>query len=853
MNDSRALLRSGCPAPAPRCDNCAFVELHLQGWPVIALITTAPVSLGEELLASHGSQYWDYVKDAQGRLNQVLKRTGIADAAVMIAPAAPAAEMVSEVFDETAAAPAGADASVSRHELQVDGKAKCAVVLTAPQGAALLPFPAAAALNVTTKTFGDNAAASIKPLLASGAWDGQPLLVTGATPADVAKLASVAATLDKKGKAALVTDCDGGTQADPGRRLYLLPAGRVADSVLGDLPTAALASSPGSLIALIFAPARRVAAPASAPAPAEQAGTALADHAPKQPAPAPAPLAAAGPEVVAGREGFWYCPTCSEINGPTYAFPCHRCHFLPAAVPVAQQPPMSSADINMLKAYLGSVVTVLSSAKPESLPMCIPRLSALVFQERTGTFVPASVACRFGTLLALLQAHDDIFAVELSADNDPRTPGRVRLRAPATPPAPLVWAPPLPPSHPPMAMPLRPLPPRGAAADPWACPTCDLSHLDRIRFCDRCKWQRAATPAAVQALQYNSAAETAAQDEYAEAVVTLMRGGSIAGKYNYTVRALSAGVWVYLRVNVPESAVARYGTLSAFLAARPGVFRFVPPAASIHVAPAPPYSMVALTDGALDGSVAPADAALLPPPGPYGLAAALPAPAWEPPSPPSHPPWPSSHVPPLHDGTADALWTCPTCDVQIPERFKTKNCKKCMWLCEPTSAAVQTSTHNSAAAVAAQDRYAAAIIAVLRASATGKLALRSLSYSVFRHVQAHAPDSAVRRYGMLAAFVAARPADFRFLPARQGRPGAAPGSFAPAYEMVALTADGGHAASTAPPALALPPPQSLPPASNQVLSAAHLTSLLLQLKRAAEGGELPPAKAARFEDAPRRS
>ena len=727
------------------------------------------------------------------------------------------------------------------------------MVVTAQGGAAsatLPPFPAAFSLNVTATTSGDNTAASIKPLLASGAWDGQPLLVAGASPADVAKLASVAATLDNKGKAALVTDCDGGTQADPGRRLYLLPAGRVADSVLNDLPATAVTPPPGSLIALIFAPARRAVAPASAPA--EQVGTALADHAPKQPAPAPAPLAAAGPEDVAGREGFWYCPTCSEINGPTYAFPCHRCHFLPAAVPAAQQPPMSSADINMLKAYLGSVVTVLCSAKPESLPMCIPRLSALVFQERTGTFVPASVACRFGTLLALLQAHDDIFAVELSADNDPRTPGRVRLRAPATPPAPLVWAPPVPPSHSPVVMPLRPLPPRGAAADPWTCPTCDLSRLDRVRFCDRCKWQRAATPAAVQALQYNSAAETAAQDEYAKALVTLMRGGSTAGKYNYTVRGLSAGVWVYLRVNVPESAVARYGTLAAFLEARPGVFRFVPPAASIHVAPAPPYSMVALTDAALDGSVTPAAAALLPPPGPYGLAAALPAPAWEPPSPPSHPPWPSSHVPPLHDGTADALWTCPTCDVQIPERFKTKNCKKCMWLCEPTSAAVQASTHNSAAAVAAQDRYAAAIIAVLRASATGKLALRSLSYNVFRHARAHAPDSAVRRFGTLAAFVAARPADFRFLPARQGRPGAAPGSFAPAYEVVALT-DRALPASTAPAAVALLPLQPLPPASNQELSAAHLTSLLLQLKRAAEGGESPPAKGARFEEAPRRS
>jgi hypothetical protein len=126
VNDSRALLRSGCSAPAPRCDNCAFVELHLQGWPVIALITTAPVSLGEELLASHGPQYWDYVKDAQGRLNQVLRRTGMAAVAAVapVAPAAPAAETVSEAHGDSAAVPPpAASVRASRHVLQVDGKA----------------------------------------------------------------------------------------------------------------------------------------------------------------------------------------------------------------------------------------------------------------------------------------------------------------------------------------------------------------------------------------------------------------------------------------------------------------------------------------------------------------------------------------------------------------------------------------------------------------------------------------------------------------------------------------------------------------------------------------------------------
>ncbi len=974
VNDSRALLRSGCPAPAPRCDNCAFVELHLQGWPVIALVTTAPVSLGEELLASHGPQYWDYVKDAQGRLNQVLRRTGTAAVAAPAA-AAPAVETVSEAHGDSAAVPA-ASVRASRHVLQVDGKAKCAVVVTAQGGAAsaaVPPFPAAFALNVTATTSGDNAATSIKPLLASGAWDGQPLLVSGASPSDVAKLASLAATLDKKGKAAFVVDCDGGTQADAGRRLYFVPAGRVADAVLSGLPAAALALPPGSFIALVFAPARRVAAPVAAPA-AEQVGTASADsaamnlssrsHAAKPPAPAPTPAPALDRPPVAAAE--WYCPTCGFVNG-AFLRSCHRCRFLPVAMPAAQQ--TTSTEREELAAYLGRLVKVLRSSKPHSLPMSMPRLNVRAFEDHNRTKTPVSVANRYGTLLALLQAHDDIFAVELSADDDPRTPGSVRLRASATPdpvlepclpsshqpphdgaadswtcptcgygnpallstchrccflpaavttarpactaidkyeqqaylcslvavlrrasdkqghgsmdlprlranvdaerkglkvpasvayrygtllsllqahddtftvetsaderpcmrgrvqlraraaPPDPVWKPRSPPSHPPLASP-RLLPPQGGSVDAWTCQTCDLKLVpDCVQHCSRCKWQRGPTSADVQATMHNSPTDLAEQNRFAVALVATLRR-SPSG--TYLIRKLSYDVWNILRDRAPQSAVARYGTLAAFLAARPGDFKLLPPSASLpSVSPA--NALVALADRDI-----------------------VPVPVSEPSLPSSHPPLASPRSSPPH-GISAHPWTCLTCDFQTPDSLRF--CKRCVWQREPTSAAVQASTHNTAAETAEQDGYAETIVTFIRGSDSRKYAIGALSRDIWCRLQLRPPQSAVLRYGTLAAFIAARPADFHFLPL-SAYLGA--GSSKPAYALVGLTARA-RFGDSAPPALALPPPQPLPPASNQVLSAAHLTSLLLQLKRAAEGGESPPAKAARFEDAPRRS
>ena len=50
VNDSHAVRRPDCPAPAVRVDNCAFVELNLRGWPCVAVVTTVPITVGEELL-----------------------------------------------------------------------------------------------------------------------------------------------------------------------------------------------------------------------------------------------------------------------------------------------------------------------------------------------------------------------------------------------------------------------------------------------------------------------------------------------------------------------------------------------------------------------------------------------------------------------------------------------------------------------------------------------------------------------------------------------------------------------------------------------------------------------------------
>lgn len=47
INDAHAVQRPGSPAPALRVLNCAFVELKLQGWPCLAIVTIAPVLLGE--------------------------------------------------------------------------------------------------------------------------------------------------------------------------------------------------------------------------------------------------------------------------------------------------------------------------------------------------------------------------------------------------------------------------------------------------------------------------------------------------------------------------------------------------------------------------------------------------------------------------------------------------------------------------------------------------------------------------------------------------------------------------------------------------------------------------------------
>jgi hypothetical protein len=797
VNDSRALLRSGCPAPAPRCDNCAFVELHLQGWPVIALVTTAPVSLGEELLASHGPQYWDYVKDAQGRLNQVLRRTGMA-AVAAVAAAAPAAETVSEAHGDSAAVPPpAASVRASRHVLQVDGKAKCAVVVTAQGGAAsaaVPPFPAAFALNVTATTSGDNAATSIKPLLATGAWDGQLLLVAGATPADVAKLASLAAALDKKGKAAFVVDCDGGTQADAGRRLYFVPAGRVADAVLSGFPAAALAPPPGSFIALVFAPARRAVAPAYAPA--EQAGTASADsiihlssrsHAAKPPAPAPQPapvldLPPAAAEAQAACPGAaWHCTTCGLANDATHPMSCRRCCFLRAAVPAAQQPPSCLADRNLTGGYVESLVKVLRSAAPASLPMAIPRLQALIELERRAK-APMLIIKRYGTLLALLQAHGDLFAVEASAADDPRTPGRVRLRASTTPdPA---SKPSLPSSH---------QPPHGCSADSWTCPTCGYGNDAVLPACHRCGF----LPAAVPAAQQTAFIERKALAAFLDSLVTVLRAARPSSLPVSTARLNALAVKERGGIMAPVSVVNRYGTLLAFLQAHGDIFAL---------------ETLADEDPRTPGNV-------------RLRASATPDPVREPYAPPSHPPLALPRfLPPAGasaggGGLAVGTWKCPTCDIRVPDHADSKYCTKCKWQRGPTSAVVQASMHACVAAAAEQDGYAATLIAVLRGLNARSCTIRSLSYYAWTRLHgcgSHAPQSAVERYGTLAAFLAARPADFQLLPpaASQDRRASTP-----AYGLVDLT-DRARAGCIAPAAQALPPPPPPPPPDSHGLALA---------------------------------
>jgi hypothetical protein len=110
------------------------------------------------------------------------------------------------------------------------------------------------------------------------------------------------------------------------------------------------------------------------------------------------------------------------------------------------------------------------------------------------------------------------------------------------------------------------------------------------------------------------------------------------------------------------------------------------------------------------------------------------------------------------------------------------------------------------------------------------------------------PQSAVERFGTLAAFLAARPADFQLLPssAYQGR-----ARWKPAYFLVALT-DGAHAGSVAPaaaPVLPSVPPMLMPTALMQQLPPApNPASPLRQPKRAAEGGDPAPAKAARDDE-----
>ena len=494
MNDSHAVRRPDCPAPAVRVDNCAFVELNLRGWPCVAVVTTVPITVGEELLTrcalrdacaldvreadalmlrnSHGQTFWHYVADQEARLNNILKRLDPGGrAAAAHGVSAPTVDLFSEIQDEVATTPP-ADPSTSRQMLRMNGDAICAVALAAPLDAAssaeLPSFPAASMLNITGTTSGGDATATFVPLLESNAWDGRALVVTAApdaSAAQVARLASLAARMNNKGKAAFVADCDGAEHASRSRRLYLLSPGRVADAVLSSLPAVRNLTLPaGALLALVFAPSRKAAA-APAPsgdavqaavepepikavptatdvqsvtrpeptathvpiAPAAQAAAepeaapslaqtatsvqaaaepdAFADPAPKVPtlpeAPAPAPRKETRRRQGKGVPLTWTCATCDISSTGTYAV-CGRCRWLRGpAAAAASGPSMIPSADAAAEGFFAAELVVTLRAASRPLPVHL--LSSLA-RARWRRPLPASAVSRYGSLGAFPRA-----------------------------------------------------------------------------------------------------------------------------------------------------------------------------------------------------------------------------------------------------------------------------------------------------------------------------------------------------------------------------------------------------------------------------------------------------------------
>lgn len=407
------------------------------------------------------------------RLNITLSRLQVRAGSVAV----PAAEVASEVEDETATAALTADGGggvvLRSHALHLNGDPVCAVTL-APIGASASLAqlaPLAATLNVTGSTSGADAAASLAPLLASGAWDGRPLLVVAAAdaaPEHAALFARLWTRLDSRGKAAYVADCDCAASGHPGRRIYLLPAGRVANSVLAGMPSAAAIAPPqGSLIALVFEPSSR-ALPSSiaafpptavqgprAPPPAEAATAAprraaasgAADGSVRVVAaaalPAPAPLHMAQAVLDGGHQRDagdiaerpasptgHHCISCGLMSGwtahdRTKDDTCFRCGFFPTSdFPGTELTPDRRACHAQ---FVDDLVAVLRSTPARRLPVTMTRPSAQVKSRRSGAKPPLPVARRFGTLSALLAAHPDIFDLQPSG-GDACAPGLVSLR-----------------------------------------------------------------------------------------------------------------------------------------------------------------------------------------------------------------------------------------------------------------------------------------------------------------------------------------------------------------------------------------------------------------------------------------
>ena len=478
MNDSHAVHRPGFPAPAVRVDNCACVELLLRGGPCVAVVTTVPVTVGEELLTSHGSHFWHYVADTEARLNLILKRLAPGrHAAAVHCASAPTVDLFSEIQDEVATTPPVADPSASRHTLQMNDAAICAVTLAslnAASSSALPCFPAAPVLNITGTTSGSDATASLAPLLASDAWDGRALVVTAApdaSPAQVARLAGLAARMNNKGKAALVADCDCAEQAGSGRRLYLLSPGQVADAVLSSLPALRAAALPaGALLALVFAPSRKAAAEPAAAATAAHAVTTpeaiacTASATRAEPTP-PVQAAVAEPKVLPGcseppppapceadnrtmQKLKWICATCDLQAGADLGSVCGRCGWLrgPSAAATFGPMQLSQADadkedcfavalVNTLRQKLCEPAALAQHPLNRSVPVHV--LSAAT-RDIWGWPVPRSAVCQFGTLTAFLQSRPHQFAVETSrpgAFESPAHRARVKLASGLTPAA----------------------------------------------------------------------------------------------------------------------------------------------------------------------------------------------------------------------------------------------------------------------------------------------------------------------------------------------------------------------------------------------------------------------------------